>query len=77
VGMRLGCLNHALLTERAISASGCRLVAWVANSLESSVPDGYVEALTERLVVPCLGVIPFVTSAASAADNLDLSVIGN
>lgn len=77
VGMRLGCLNHALLTERAISASGCRLVAWVANTLESSVPDGYVEALTERLVAPCLGVIPFVTSAAGAADNLDLSVIGN
>lgn len=77
VGMRLGCLNHALLTGRAITASGCRLVAWVANSLESSAPDGYVEALTELLGVPCLGVIPFAASAAIAADSLDLYVIVN
>jgi len=77
VGTRLGCLNHALLTERAIAASGCRLVAWVANSLVSSVPDGYVEALTDCLGAPCLGVIPFVTTAVTAADRLDLCVIGN
>jgi dethiobiotin synthetase len=77
VGLRLGCLNHALLTERAISASGCRLVAWVANSLEHNVPDGYVEALTDCLDAPCFGVIPFVSSAAIAVDSLDLSVIGN
>ena len=77
VGLRLGCLNHALLTERAITASGCRLVAWVANTLERSVPDGYVEALTDCLGAPCLGVIPFVTSTAIAADSLDLCVIGN
>ncbi|MBS1235546.1 MAG: Dethiobiotin synthetase [Proteobacteria bacterium] len=75
VGMRLGCLNHALLTERAITASGCRLVAWVANTLECTVPDGYVEALADRLDAPCLGVIPSVSSAALAADSLDLSVI--
>jgi dethiobiotin synthetase len=77
VGMRLGCLNHALLTERAITASGCRPVAWVANILESSVPDGYVEALTDFLDAPCLGVIPFAASTAIAADSLDLYVIGN
>jgi len=75
VGMRLGCLNHALLTERAITASGCRLVAWVANTLECTVPEGYVEALADRLDAPCLGVIPSVSSAALAADSLDLSVI--
>jgi len=68
---------HALLTERAIAASGCRPLAWVANSLESSVPDGYVEALTDYLDAPCLGVIPFAASAAIAADSLDLYVIGN
>ncbi len=76
VGIRLGCLNHALLTERAIAACGCRLVAWVANSPESSVPEGYVEALTDCLDVPCLGVIPFGSAAAMAADSLDLCVIG-
>jgi hypothetical protein len=52
-------------------------VAWVANSLEHNVPDGYVEALTDCLDAPCFGVIPFVSSAAIAVDSLDLSVIGN
>ena len=33
VGLRLGCLNHALLTERAIISSGCRLAGWIANHL--------------------------------------------
>lgn len=77
VGMRLGCLNHALLTERAIAASGCQMVAWVANSPESSMPDGYVEALTDHLKAPCLGVIPYMAGESVAADSLDLSVIGN
>lgn len=77
VGMRLGCLNHALLTERAIAASGCQMVAWVANSPESSMPDGYVEALTDHLKAPCLGVIPYMAGVSVAADSLDLSVIGN
>lgn len=77
VGMRLGCLNHALLTQRAIAANGCRLVAWVANTLEIDAPDGYVEALADFLDAPCLGVIPSVSSAATAAGSLDLHVIGN
>jgi len=76
VGMRLGCLNHALLTEHAIATSGCRLVAWVANTLESGVPDGYVEALTDCLDAPCLGVVPFASAVSIAADSLDLRVIG-
>lgn len=75
VGLRLGCLNHALLTQRAISASGCRLVAWVANTLQGDPLDGYVEALTERLDAPCLGVVPAVSSPALAADHLDLRVL--
>jgi dethiobiotin synthetase len=74
VGMRLGCLNHALLTQHAVAASGCRLVAWVANALHGGMPEGYGEALTERLGAPCLGVIPAVSSVAMAADNLDLRV---
>ena len=52
VGMRLGCLNHALLTQRSIAASGCRLMAWVANEVDGDAPEGYVEALTDRLESP-------------------------
>lgn len=75
VGMRIGCLNHALLTSRAIAADGCRLVAWVANAVEGVAPTGYVESLTERLEAPCIGVLPNVLSPALAADNLDVRVL--
>jgi dethiobiotin synthetase len=75
VRMRLGCLNHALLTQRAVAAHGCRLVAWVANALEGGMPEGYGEALTDRLDAPCLGVIPAMSSIAMAADILDLHVL--
>jgi dethiobiotin synthetase len=77
VGIRLGCLNHALLTRQAVAASGCRLVAWVANALHGGMPEGYGEALTERLDAPCLGTIPAVSSVAMAADNLDLRALGH
>jgi len=75
VGMRLGSLNHALLTQQAIAASGCRLVAWVANSVEDTALGGYVEALTDRLDAPYLGNIPAASSVTMAAASLDLRVI--
>ena len=77
VGMRLGCLSHALLTQQAIAASGCRLVAWVANSVDGTAPEGYVEALNDALGAPCLGILPSVPTAAQAATSLDLRVIDN
>ena len=57
VGVRLGCLNHALLTAEAIRASGLRFAGWVANRIDPAFPefDDYVESLTARLPAPCLG----------------------
>jgi dethiobiotin synthetase len=75
VGMRLGCLNHALLTRQVVAASGCRLLAWVANALHGAMPEGYGGELTDRLGVPCLGEIPAMSSVAMAADILDLRVL--
>jgi len=77
VGMRLGCLNHALLTQSAIASSGCQLVAWVANRMDDSVQESYVDALIDSLGVPCLGILPPVPAAQVAADSLDLRVIVN
>ncbi len=60
VGLRLGCINHALLTFEAVRARGLRLAGWVANCL----PDGMLEqdetiaALAERLQAPLLGILP-------------------
>ncbi len=60
VGMRLGCLNHALLTAAAIQARGLQLAGWVANCLDSRMAnlDENLLSLELRLQVPCLGVVP-------------------
>jgi len=63
VGIRLGCLNHALLTAAAIEQAGCRLAGWVANHLTTDhdgVLNGYVAALAERLPAAWLGEIPYI-----------------
>jgi dethiobiotin synthetase len=61
VGMRLGCLNHALLTRRQIEASGLRCSGWVANCFRPDMPhlEGNIRALERRLACPLLGAVPF------------------
>lgn len=60
VGVRLGALNHALLTAQAIRESGLKLAAWVANRIDPDpVLDDYIEALGEFLKVPLLGSLPY------------------
>jgi dethiobiotin synthetase len=60
VGMRLGCLNHALLTARAIAASGLPFAGWIANAIDPGMAaaDENVAALLERLPAPLLGRLP-------------------
>lgn len=69
VGMRLGCLSHALLTAQAIEASGLKLAGWVANRIDPQMPafEENLQALESRLVVPLLGVLPY--SAIPDADR--------
>lgn len=72
VGLRLGCLNHALLSARAIVGDGCRLAGWVGNRVDPEM--GRVEenlaTLRELLPAPCLGVLPF----AQTPDPVQLGV---
>lgn len=72
VGMRLGCLNHALLSAQAI---GDLLCGWVANEVDAGMDSmaGNLASLRERLPVPCLGVVPF---GRPAQDYLDRSFGG-
>jgi dethiobiotin synthetase len=60
VGMRLGCLNHALLTARAVRASGLPLAGWVGNLIDPQMPrlEQNLATLSERLDSPCLGRVP-------------------
>ncbi|MCP5138249.1 MAG: dethiobiotin synthase [Chromatiales bacterium] len=61
VGMRLGCINHALLTAQAIRASGLELVGWVANSVAAEMDclAGNVRAIEQRLPALRMGTVPF------------------
>ena len=75
VGMRLGCLNHALLTAEAIAARGLVLAGWVANSVDPAMPRfaANLDSLSQRLDAPLLGVVPHLAQPdpLQAASYLD------
>jgi len=77
VGMRLGCLNHALLTREAIRARGLTFGGWIANKLATEMPlcAANIDTLTSRFGTPPLGIVPVGGSSTSgwafeAAKNL-------
>ena len=77
VGMRLGCLNHALLTAADIRARGLVLAGWVANCIEPAM-DGLqdnIDALRARLDAPLVGRVPHLGGGGNAADHLDLALL--
>ena len=79
VGLRLGCINHALLTAEAIRARGLPLAGWVANTVDPQMDhlqaniDTLCDELQRRHQAPCLGAVPRLidASAAAAAACLD------
>lgn len=60
VGMRLGCINHALLTKLAVQSSGARFAGWVANAIDPAMARAAenLESLTRLLGEPPLAVVP-------------------
>jgi len=65
VGMRLGCINHALLTAEAILSRGLRLEGWIANCLYPDMVCLYdnIDTLRHRLDAPLLGTLPYAPNA--------------
>jgi dethiobiotin synthetase len=65
VGMRLGCLNHALLTREAVLARGLSMAGWVANRLDPAMAayDENLATLARRLPAPLLAELPFQADA--------------
>jgi len=76
VGVRLGCLNHALLTQEAIMRDGVKIAGWVASQVEADMPAqaGNLETLRGALAAPCLGEVPFLSQPTPevVASYLDL-----
>jgi dethiobiotin synthetase len=77
VGMRLGCINHALLTVEAMVARGLVLAGWVANEIDPAMRfvDENIETLAQRIPAPLLGRVPRLEnpSAAAAAEFIDFA----
>ncbi|KTC32259.1 MAG: dethiobiotin synthase [Pseudomonas sp.] len=79
VGVRLGCINHALLTAQAIAQDGLQLAGWVANIVDpdTSRLEENLATLAERLPAPCLGKVPRLrpASAEAVAEHLQLDLL--
>ncbi len=77
VAMRLGCINHALLTAEAIRADGLRLAGWVANQPGAAMAchAENLDTLQRLLPAPLLGELPLLApfDARTASQNIDLS----
>jgi dethiobiotin synthetase len=80
VGVKLGCINHALLTAQAVQQAGLHLAGWIANDV---IPPGkrhaeYLATLTRMLPAPLLGEIPYLEQGPEAAEPgqyLDLTAL--
>lgn len=74
VGLRLGCLNHARLTARAIAADGCELAGWIANEIDPGMErrDENFELLKARIPAPCWGRLPWQEDPGLLAAELTL-----
>jgi dethiobiotin synthetase len=79
VGLKLGCINHALLTAEAIVANGSSLAGWVANQVAPGMleTESNLETLREGIDAPCLGFVPFMgeVSPQRVADYLSLKEV--
>ena len=69
VGVRLGCINHALLSAEAILRDGLPLAGWVANLVDphTSRLEDNLMTLRDRLPAPCFGFVPHLPAATPAA----------
>ncbi len=77
VGLRLGCLNHALLSAQAIADAGLPLAGWVGSTLDPDMDrlEDNLTTLREGMAAPCLGILPHLAflDAERLAAALDLS----
>lgn len=70
VGLRLGCVNHAVLTRDSILSRGLTLAGWIANQVDPDFAflDKNLESLQQCLSAPCIGQIPFMSEPSNGID---------
>ena len=76
VGMKLGCINHALLTCEAIQSRKLKIAGWIANSLSIEMPllQENISTLQSRMDAPFLGLIPTLPKELQKPDNSPYSI---
>ena len=76
VGLRLGCINHALLTAEAVRSRGLTLAGWVANTVDAAMPHvaDNLASLHSGLAAPCFGHVPRLPDPNPAAIAAYLSL---
>lgn len=79
VGLRLGCINHALLTAEAVRRDGLSLAGWIANAITPEMPvrADNVAAICDRIGAPLLATIPWLAAPTPArvAAYFDLALL--
>lgn len=71
VAIKLGCINHALLSIESVQQRGLRIAGWVANHLDAQHESAeIIDTLKQHIAAPCLGVVPELLDGQSAADFL-------
>lgn len=79
VGLRLGCINHAILTAEAIQRDGVSLAGWVGNTVDPDMPrlNENIETLNAVISAPCFGIMPFLNNnnSTTAAQYLKLDAL--
>lgn len=73
VGVRLGCINHALISAQAIAADGCKLIGWIANRIDPAMAciDEVIASISEELDTPLLADVPHGLSVDKMAAVVD------
>lgn len=74
VGIRVGCMNHAILTFESIQQQKLNVAGWIANIIDASTPeiDEHIISLRQWIKAPFLGTVPYQTSVTSSRHFLDL-----
>ncbi|MDE2343789.1 MAG: dethiobiotin synthase [Betaproteobacteria bacterium] len=78
VGMRLGCINHALLTEESVKSRGLSLAGWVANVVDPQMQvfEENLTTLKQEIQAPYLGLVPFQPDRAGEPPVLEIGRLG-